>query len=377
VDVEPVAAAIRAAPGRLAVLAGAGVSRTAGIMTGEDLLRRQAAELGDDAGPHPVGWYRQRHGVRPSYIGILQSPAGTLGAARLPGGHFEAVPGAREPTPAHRALAAMAAAGHLGPLLTTNFDPLLELALARSGVACTVAASLGSMARAARRRGPRPGAGCLLVKLHGDYRDLGIRHTSAGRDRYHAVIDALLDWVLGDHGLLVCGWSGAWDVALGRALARTAGGPTFWLLRGSATPEAARLIALRRARVVAVPSSDAGLEALAAAVLGEGTAGRDRARASQVQALPPDVAGDALGHQVADRRPAPEALPDQGRGDPMGRHLDEADPAGDAGIGERVAGSRAGDQAAEAEQPIGVPPGEDAGERVGADDQEQLDLRVR
>lgn len=267
VEVEPVAAAIRAAPGSFAVLAGAGVSRTAGIITGEDLLRRHAAGLGDDAGPHPVGWYRGRHGARPNYIGMLQQAAGTPGAARLPSDHFEAAAGALQPTPAHRALAAMVAAG-LGPILTTNFDPLLELALARAGVACTVAASLGAMARAVRRRGPAPGAGCLLVKLHGDYRDLGIRDTSAGRDSYHALIDALLDWVLGDFGLLVCGWSGAWDVALGRALARTAGGrPTCWLLRGPASPEAASLIALRRAHVVAVPSADAGLQALAAAVL--------------------------------------------------------------------------------------------------------------
>lgn len=273
VEVGRVAAAIRAAPGRFAVLAGAGVSRTAGIMTGEDLLRRHADGLGDDPGHHPVGWYRRRHGVRPDYIRMLQESAGMAGpGARLPRDRFEAASGGAplQPTPAHRALAAMVAGGQLGPVLTTNLDPLLELALARAGVACTVAASLGAMARAGRRRGPAPGTGCLLVKLHGDYRDLGIRDTSAGRDSYHAVIDGLLDWVLGDFGLLVCGWSGAWDVALGRALARTVGGrPTFWLLRGPATPEAARLIALRGAQVVAVPSSDAGLQALATAVLGE------------------------------------------------------------------------------------------------------------
>jgi hypothetical protein len=283
--IAAVAAALRAAHGRFAVLAGAGVSSSAGIVTGEDLLRGRAAALGDDPGEHPVGWYRARHGARPNYIGLLAEAAGTSpGAPRLPSGHFEtaaapsgAVSKCRRPTPAHRALAALVASGQLAPVvLTTNFDRLLELALARAGVRCTVAATLGSIARAVRRRGPGPGDRCLLVKLHGDYRDIGIRDTSAGKDTYHPLIDQLLDWVLGDYGLLVCGWSGAWDVALRAALERTATAgpaPTLWLLRGVATPEASRLIARRRALVARVASSDRGLTALAAAVADNGATG--------------------------------------------------------------------------------------------------------
>jgi hypothetical protein len=278
--VAAVEAALRAAPGRFAVLAGAGVSSSAGIVTGEDLLRGRAAALGDDPGDQPVGWYHARHGARPNYIGLLAEAAGTSpDAPRLPGGHFEAATVARRPTPAHRAIAAMVATGRLAPVvLTTNFDPLLELALSGAGVRCTVAATLGSVARAVRRRGPAPGDRCLLVKLHGDYRDIGIRDSSAGRDRYHPLVDRLLDWVLGDHGLLVCGWSGAWDVALCAALERTAtpGAPTLWLLRGAATPEASRLIASRGAVVARVASSDAGLTGLAAALAGGATAAAPR-----------------------------------------------------------------------------------------------------
>jgi hypothetical protein len=38
---------------------------------------------------------------------------------------------------------------------------------------------------------------------------------------------------------------------------------TFWLLRGTATPEAAQVIAARQAHVIPVASSSAGLTALA------------------------------------------------------------------------------------------------------------------
>jgi hypothetical protein len=270
-SLRPLVEAVRTAPGTVAVLAGAGISNSAGIATGEDLLRRQAARHGHDPGlSHPVAWYRSAYGSRPNYIHMLGELIGTATArGELPRAYFEPDPRhERQPTPAHRALADLVAAGYLRVILTTNFDRLLEAALARAGVTCTVTASLDAMAAATEARGPAAGSSCMLIKLHGDYLDMRIRDTSAGRDAYHPRIDALLAWVLGDFDLLVCGWSAAWDVALGRALAHAGSGRrTFWMLRGRASPEAARLIARRRAHVIPVFNSDTGLSRLATAVL--------------------------------------------------------------------------------------------------------------
>jgi hypothetical protein len=55
--------------------------------------------------------------------------------------------------------------------------------------------------------------------------------------------------------------------------------------------------------------------------------------------------------------------------------LDHADPARDARVGQPVAGARAGHHPGHGQQPGGIPPREDAGERVRSDDQEQLGAR--
>ncbi len=151
----------------------------------------------------------------------------------------------------------MAAQGLLGPFLTTNFDRLLEQALAEAGLTPRVAHELADMAG-----DPDPGEP-MVVKLHGDYLDLRIRQTSSGLHTYHPVIDAWLDRVL-----LVCGWSASWDLPLGAALTRTAGERrTYWLQCGEPTPRARELMVARDALVARVPGSDAGLQALAVARL--------------------------------------------------------------------------------------------------------------
>jgi hypothetical protein len=256
-SIEALAEGLRSGPWPVAALAGAGVSQTAGVATGEDLLRLSAAERGEDPGTDPVGWYIGAFGRFPSYFAILQDPNGDR--LTLPRNVFEGT----EPTPAHRALAAMAAQGLLGPFLTTNFDRLLEQALAEAGLTPRVAHDLAGMAGDPDRGDP------TVVKLHGDYLDLRIRQTSSELHTYHPVIDALLNRVLRGFDLLVCGWSASWDLPLGAALTRTAGERrTYWLQCGEPTARARELMAARDALVARVPGSDAGLQALAAAVLG-------------------------------------------------------------------------------------------------------------
>jgi hypothetical protein len=258
---------LRAAPPPVAVLVGSGASSPSGIITGQDLLLSIAADRGEQPGDDPVGWYIRTFGVFPNYIRMLQQAGGMVDELALPCSYFETADGRPiTPSPAHRAIAAMAAAGLAGPILTPNFDRLLEQALLDAGVRFRAAYTLRAITRALGAVSHAAEDELLLVKLHGDYQDISIRDTSCGFATYHPAIDALLEAVLSQFDLLVCGWSASWDIPLRRAAERWADPTrllTFWLLRGHATPEASRVIVARQAHVIPVTSSSAGLMALA------------------------------------------------------------------------------------------------------------------
>ncbi|MCC5580329.1 SIR2 family protein [Microtetraspora sp. AC03309] len=250
--IEEIAAGIRAAARPIAVLAGSGVSQSAGVPTGQDLLRGLARRRGEDAGPDPVTWYLGALETFPDYFGMVGD-----GTDALPDPIFDRP----STTPAHRAIGRMAAAGFVGPILTTNLDRLLERALREAGVPFDIAYDLDALARIGLD-------GVVLLKLHGDYRDIGIRHTARAAHSYHGVIDDLLDRVFAGFDLLVCGWSASWDVPLRRALRRAERERIWWLQCGPPSEAAQRIFAVRRPTVAAVEGSDEGLTELSALLLG-------------------------------------------------------------------------------------------------------------
>src|SRR5687768_14662331 len=76
------ALSMHAHKGVYAILLGSGVSRSAGIPTGwdvvKDLIRRVAASEGaEDPGEEPDAWYRKRFGKEPSYTELVQMLAPT------------------------------------------------------------------------------------------------------------------------------------------------------------------------------------------------------------------------------------------------------------------------------------------------------------
>jgi len=50
--------------------------------------------------------------------------------------------------------------------------------------------------------------------LHGDYADLDQRNTIDELEKYDKPLQNLLDRILDEYGLIVCGWSADWDKAL-------------------------------------------------------------------------------------------------------------------------------------------------------------------
>jgi len=134
--------------GIYALLVGSGVSKSAGIPTGWDivldLIKKLAALKGETAEPDPEVWYTSLAGVPPDYSDILDEVTkSSAERAQLLRSYFEPTDEERHnrqklPTAAHRAIAKLVAKGYLRVIVTTNFDRLMEQALSDVGVQATI-----------------------------------------------------------------------------------------------------------------------------------------------------------------------------------------------------------------------------------------------
>lgn len=130
----------------------------------------------------------------------------------------------------------------------------MENALRERGVEPTIVASVDALAGAE----PITHSACYLLKLHGDYKDARILNTEAELSSYPAPYDVLLDRIIDEHGLIVCGWSGEWDRALRAAFLRAPNRrySVFWAARGQLGSGAEELTNHRRARVISITDAD-------------------------------------------------------------------------------------------------------------------------
>lgn len=250
--------------GVFALLLGSGVSRAAEIPTGWemtiDLIRRVAAASGAKDEPNWEKWYWDKYHKEPNYSELLDELAGTPDERRSVI-HSYIVPtprdveeGRKVPTKAHRAIARLIRDGYIRVVITTNFDRLLEKAIQDEGVEPTVVRSPDDLKGAV----PLLHSQCFVFKVHGDYLDARIKNTQEELSNYSSEINDLLDRIIDEHGLIICGWSGTWDPALKSAIMRAPNRryPLFWASRGKPSPEAEDLIQHRRGKVILVNSAD-------------------------------------------------------------------------------------------------------------------------
>lgn len=257
--------------GIYALLLGSGVSKSAGIPTGWeivlDLIGRLAALKGESAEPDPEAWYASLTGVAPDYSDILDEVTkSSAERAQLLRSYFEPTEEERQngqklPTAAHRAIASLVAKGYVRVIVTTNFDRLLEQALADVGVQ----ASVISTPDAVKGAMPITHSLCTVIKVHGDYLDSRLKNTRDELSVYDDALNHLLDRVFDEFGLIVSGWSVEWDVALRSAFERISAHRfgTYWTTLGRPGPSAEKLIALRRASTVVISDADSFFRELA------------------------------------------------------------------------------------------------------------------
>ncbi|NGO62697.1 hypothetical protein G6N76_03350 [Rhizobium daejeonense] len=255
---------IQTSPGVYAVLLGSGISRSAGIPTGWevtlDLVERIAALSAEDTKGDPARWYQDKFGKEPGYSELLDILAKTPAERRAILHEFfepteeEREDGIKMPTAAHRAIAELVRDGFIKVIVTTNFDRLMEVALTDVGIVPTVI----STADATKGAAPLVHQRCVVVKIHGDYLDDRIKNTEDELASYDPAMDAYLDRILDEFGLIVCGWSGEWDQALRKAFERCSSRryATFWAARGKLGVRAEKLLTLRGGHLIEIDGAD-------------------------------------------------------------------------------------------------------------------------
>ena len=238
--------------GTYAFLLGSGISKAAGILTGweiaVDLISQLATLRGEDTQGDPEGWYRRRFDRPVNYSDILESLGGQPAErSQLLSGYIEPNDEDRrawrkQPTAAHRAIAKLVRHGCVRLIITTNIDRLMETALADEQIHPTIVSSPDDL------QGTPPLSQlhneCLVFKLHGDYKDIRSLNTASELERYPESVDRQLDRIFADFGMVVCGWSAQWDVALCNAVKRSASGTYswFWTEHGTTSEAAEELI---------------------------------------------------------------------------------------------------------------------------------------
>ena len=262
--IHSLAFSIQANPGVYAVLVGSGVSRAAKIPTGWeitlDLIRKLAVLHGENCESDPERWYRDKFDKEADYSDLLDALAKTrterqqLLRPYWEPNDQEREEGAKQPTAAHHAIAALAAQSFIRIIITTNFDRLTESALRDQGIEPTVLSSPDQI----QGSPPLIHTRCCVIKLHGDYLDTRIRNTLSELDQYPQEFNNLLDRIFDEFGLVICGWSAEWDGALRAAISRTPSRrfSTYWTARGTPGDEAKRLIDHRSAQLIRIEDAD-------------------------------------------------------------------------------------------------------------------------
>ncbi len=224
----PLAFSLASSPGAYAVLAGAGVSKGAGLPSAWDIevdLVRQIAQRDNAAitidDSNAEEWYSDTYGKALTYSSVIEELARTPHERQALLRRYFEPDGAQAqetiPTPsaAHRAIAQLVEMGIINVIVTMNFDRLFEQALAERGIQPTIVATEAD----AEGLGPLRLVRACVVHLHGDYLNpTSMLNTETELSGYSPHMDQLLTHILRDYGLVVAGWSVTHDQALRNAV---------------------------------------------------------------------------------------------------------------------------------------------------------------
>lgn len=251
-------------PGVYAVLLGSGISRSAGILTGYEITLDLASKLSTMIEKKEVKdvskWYKDYFKEDMNYSKIITKLAKTRSErSNLLKPYFEPTEKEKEegkkiPTKAHRSIAKLVKYGYLRMILTLNFDRLMEEALTAEGINPRVISSVDSI----KGTPPPIHSNCILFKIHGDYLDSRIRNTVEELEKYPNKYNKYLDRIFDEYGLIICGWSSDYDIALRNALQRIKNRrySAYWAIKDNLSQTGKELLNFIRATEVPINNAD-------------------------------------------------------------------------------------------------------------------------
>jgi hypothetical protein len=255
-SLESLIFAMHANKGIYALLLGSGISRTAGILSGWDVMMdlvgkiRAIRAVGENKKEvSNIDWYYETFGKEPNYSDILAH----LGASQADRSailrpYFEKQDNdpedTKRPTPAHIAIARLMAAGYIKVVITTNFDRLLEQACSNYDLHPVVISSASAVSGML----PLTHQKHLIFKIHGDYQSPETLNTTSEVSQYPQSMKNKIKTILQEFGLIICGWSGDWDVALSNIIDASINRrfSTYWATYKGQLSDKASELALQR-----------------------------------------------------------------------------------------------------------------------------------
>lgn len=259
-----IAFSLHSSPGVYALLLGSGISRSAGIPTGRevvlDLISKVALMDGESQVIDPEKWYQEKYKETPDYTKLLDTLTKTTAERTnllrqyFEPNEYDLENGLKVPTQAHKSIAKLVKCGYIRIILTTNFDRLLEKAIEGEGITPVVISTDDSLEGAM----PYVHNQCTIIKLNGDYMDTRIKNTPEELAHYSEELNDYLNRIFDEFGLIICGWSAQWDKALRDALYRRKNRrfSVYWTVRGQVGDEAVRLINHLKAEKISIEGAN-------------------------------------------------------------------------------------------------------------------------
>ncbi len=208
--------------GVYALLLGSGISKSAGIPTGWDIVKDLIIKLAalekeeKQCDPDPEKWFKSKYGEEPDYSVILSklvsAPSERINLLKkyIEPTEEEREQNIKEPTIAHKSIAKLIKSGYIKVVITTNFDRLLEKALQAEGIEPTVIRHSDDIDGAI----PLVHNSFTLIKINGDYLDSRFLNTKEELAEYQEKLHNYLLRIINEYGVISCGWSAKWDTGL-------------------------------------------------------------------------------------------------------------------------------------------------------------------
>ncbi len=250
--------------GVYALLLGSGISKSAAIPTGWDivldLINKLCVTLKEDCSSDPVAWFLEKYQEDPNYSTIL----GKLAISQpermnLLNGYFERSnedkeSGLKLPTNAHKSIAKLVSKGYIKVIITTNFDRLLEKALQDEGVEPNVIRHVDDLSGTL----PLVHSKFTLIKVNGDYLDSRLLNTREELSEYPSELQSYLLSIINDFGLISCGWSGKWDNGLVNIINKSENFryPSYFSFIGKCEQELSDIATSRKGSILEINSAD-------------------------------------------------------------------------------------------------------------------------